>query len=377
MSFLACKEGKESFTGKYQLDLIGLKNVSTGELEIVGESDDYFGKITFHSKKKRVFEIGLKHESGDSLHFTLPGGGGFLHLKKADSVWNGKFKYFGIKAGLQAKKIGKASNELEALVRLKPVGKGIISTEREEAFPCFDAKNQTLYFSREQKLFASKLVGSEWKTPEQLPFSKDFNDSAPRIFQNGQTLLFTSNRPAGTDSNKKNLWQVKKEEDAWQGPSPLPFPVNIDSLGDYHGVVSESGNVYFISYNREGGFGRSDIYSGALKPDGTFEVTNLGESVNSEMSEADVFVAPDEKYILFASTGREDSFGADDIYVSFKNPKGWSKPQNIGPKVNSFAYEYGPWVDDSNGFLYFNSYRRGASDIYRIKVDELEVFDKK
>ncbi|MEO0876709.1 MAG: flagellar motor protein MotB, partial [Bacteroidota bacterium] len=69
---------------------------------------------------------------------------------------------------------------------------------------------------------------------------------------------------------------------------------------------------------------------------------------------------------------REDSYGLDDIYISRNQVEGWSKPENLGPLVNSFAYEYGAWVDAKSGFLYFNSYRRGTSDIYRMPLRDVE-----
>ena len=94
------------------------------------------------------------------------------------------------------------------------------------------------------------------------------------------------------------------------------------------------------------------------------------------MSEADIFIDPDEKYLLFASTDRTESYGADDIYISFNKNGVWQTPKNVGPKVNSYAYEYGAWVDAENGYLYFNSYRRGSSDIYRIALSELEIFNE-
>lgn len=372
---LACQGNKEPFTGKYELEVKGMKNVSTGELEIVGEPDDYFGRITFKSKRDRVYEIGLLYDGNDSLYFTLPGNGGFLSLKKNDSMWTGNFKYFGIQAEVKAKKIGSPSMELEKLVSLKPIGRGIISTAQEETFPSYDPTNQILYFCRDQKIFSSQLKGNSWEEPAQLPFSAAFNDSAPYVFNKGQALLFTSNRPIQNDgSKKKNLWQVNRTDGAWDTPQPLPSPINIDTLGDYHGAISGNGNLYFISYGREGGFGRSDIFFGTKNKEADFQVANLGARINSEKSEADVYIDPNEKFLLFASTGREDSFGADDIYISFRDGESWSTPQNLGPEVNSFAYEYGAWVDQSNGYLYFNSFRRGTSDIYRIKLDKLEVF---
>ena len=373
---VSCRESKEPIMGTYTLEVNGIKNVTTGELEIVGEKNDYFGKITLHSNRERVYAIGLNHSNEDSLAFILPGKGGYLRLKKDSVAWKGTFKYFGLEAEIRASKTGPPSVAMKALVHLKPVGPGVISTDEEESFPSFDNTNRLLYFTRAQKIYASKLTGTYWEEPERLSFSQDFDDSAPYVLDNGESVLFTSNRPLDqTETRKKNLWWVEKSTDAWSDPKPLPYPVNVDSLGDYHGAISANGKVYFISYNRNGGFGRSDIYQAARDSNGDFEVSNLGKQINSEKSEADIYIDPEERYLLFAATGREDSYGADDIYISRKEGDHWGVPYNLGPKVNSFAYEYGSWIDQENKFLYFNSFRRGTSDIYRVGLSELEIFD--
>ncbi len=378
MLILSCKDYQDPIIGKYTLEVSGIKNVSTGELELVGEAHDYFGKITLYAKRERVYAIGLEYETADSLAFIMPGKGGFLRLKKDNGAWQGNFKYFGLEAEITALKSGPASDALKALSDLKPLGQGIISTNEEESFPSYDPAYHVLYFTREQKIYASKLKGTEWEKPVRLPFSQEFDDSAPYVLDDGQAVLFTSNRPLDSmESKKKNLWVVERSNEVWGNPKPLPHPVNIDSLGDYHAAVAANGNTYFISYNREGGFGRSDIYKAIQDSTGNFEVSNLGKTINSEKSEADVYIDPDDKYLLFAATGREDGFGADDIFISKKQGEQWGEPYNLGPKVNSFAYEYGAWVDQENGFLYFNSFRRGTSDIYRIGLEELEVFDAK
>ncbi|WP_111683595.1 TolB-like translocation protein [Winogradskyella tangerina] len=371
----SCTKFKDPVIGKYTLEVTELKNVTTGQLEIVGEPDDYFGRITFNANRPRVYEIGLSHKSEDSLHFRLPGNNGFLSLKKQDSLWKGNFKYFGIKAALKAKKIGDPSSELQDLVNLKPLGKGIISTEKEESFPSFDSKNKILYFTRDQKLWSSKFNNNQWQVPEQLSFSQNDNDIAPYVYNNGNSLIFSSNRLLDSSFNKKNIWKVNNSNGIWDTPSALPYPINIDSIGDYHPSIAKNGSIYFISYNRKDGYGRSDIYKAVESNSGMYEVENLGSMINSELSEADVYVDPNEDYILFASTGREDSYGADDIYISFNRDSGWSTPKNLGSKVNSYAYEYGAWVDVENSFLYFNSFRRGTSDIYRIPLSEIDAFN--
>ena len=377
ITFVSCNQSKDSISGNYKLTVENMKNVSSGELEIVGAGNDYFGKIVFHGKRERTFELGMQFQNRDSMYFSLPGNGGFVSLKAEDSNWKGKFKYFGLQADIIAQRIADPSEELKNLLSLRPLGEGIISSEKEESFPTYDSTNEILYFTRDQKLFSSHWNGSQWEVPIQLPFSKKYNDSAPYLFNKGSSLLFTSNRPIDSnESNKKNLWTVSRTANGWTEPSPLPHPINIDTLGDYHGAITSDANIYFISYNRKGGYGRSDIYHGKEDESGDYKVYNLGPQINSELSEADVYIDPNGDYILFASTGRSDSYGADDIYISFRGQVGWTTPINLGPEVNSYAYEYGPWVDNQNGYLYFNSYRRGKSDIYKVELNKIDAFKK-
>lgn len=374
--FSACTSKESSLSGTYSLEISGAKNIRNGTIDLIGESGDYFGKITLFGQRERVYEIGLSKETSDSLLFIMPGNGGFLHIDKSDSTWSGKFKYFGIQADIKANKSGPISPELGALAKLSPLAKDIISTSGEESFPSFDPSSNTLYFCRDQKIFSSVYTNKAWSLPELLPHSEGFNNSAPYVFNGGKSLLFTSNRQLdSTEHKKKNLWTMNQIDGKWSYPKPLPSPINVDSLGDYHGAISNDETIYFVSFNRPDGSGRSDLYMAKQRNSQSYFVSNLGYQINSEKSEADVFVDPNERYLLFASTDREDSYGADDIYISFRDGDSWSTPQNLGSKVNSYAYEYGAWVDHENGYLYFNSYRRGTSDIYRVELDDLEVFN--
>ena len=374
LSLLGCSVPDSTPVGSYTLEVEGMKNSKQGQMEIVGEAGDYFGKLTFISERPRVFEIGLVYNSPDSLSFLMPGKGGYLNLKRTDSIWDGDFKYFGLQATIKGTRTGMPSDQMQELVSLKPIGSNVISTDAEERFPSFDAQANTLYFSRSGVLLFSKLKENQWSEPDTLTFSGEYNDNAPSLDFQFKTMTFTSNRPISPDApKKKNLWQSSKDNGEWSNPIPYPHPVNVDSLGDYHSSQAKEA-IYFISYNRQGGFGRSDIYVGQPNEADAYEVENLGAVINTELSEADVFIDPDERFLLFASTGRDDGYGADDIYISFKQNDQWQTPINLGPEVNSYAYEYGAWVDYKNAFLYFNSYRRGTSDIYRVPLYQISAF---
>lgn len=374
---VSCQSEEITPNGKYEVSVTNKDGFSENVLEIVGEEGDYFGYIEFNGKRKRNYPIGLNFRSQDSLSFIMSGGG-YLRLKKDEDIWRGNFKYFGLQLEVEAKKVGEASQSLRDLVALKPLSVGKLSTDEDEAFPCYDYDSKTLYFTRSGKIYQSTETGYlTFSEPELVSFSKEFNNSAPYVYNDGNAMLFTSNRPLPySTKKKKNLWITLKDTNGnWEDPISLVSPVNIDSLGEYHAAISSKSNVFFVSYNRPGGFGRSDIYKATPKGD-KYLVENLGEVVNTKASEADAFIHPEEKYLLIASTDREDSFGADDIYVTFQREGKWTELVNLGSKVNSFAFDYGAWIDAKEEYFYFNSYRRGTSDLYRIPFKEIEILQE-
>jgi Tol biopolymer transport system component len=134
---------------------------------------------------------------------------------------------------------------------------------------------------------------------------------------------------------------------------------------DYYPTLTRTGTLYFSS-NRQGGLGENDIYR-ARRVDGRWTPPeNLGRGVNSEFREFDPFIAPDESYVIFAST-RPGGLGGSDLYISFRNARGeWDEPKNMGPSVNSAASDYTPILCPDGRYLFFTSSREGQDDIFWI-----------
>lgn len=62
----------------------------------------------------------------------------------------------------------------------------------------------------------------------------------------------------------------------------------------------------------------------------------LNDMINYDKMEWDPLIAKDESFLLFASRDREDSYGGQDFYVSFKNDQGeWMKAKHLGKEINS------------------------------------------
>ena len=131
------------------------------------------------------------------------------------------------------------------------------------------------------------------------------------------------------------------------------------------------GTVYFAS-DRERGLGRSDLYKATPGPSG-YAVESLGPALNTERSEPDVFVDPQQRFIIFARTDDPKGYGGDDLWLSIQTEDGWSEPQNLGPEINSPEYEYGPALSADGRILYFTSHRDGDADLFEIGAEEVGI----
>ena len=80
---------------------------------------------------------------------------------------------------------------------------------------------------------------------------------------------------------------------------------------------------------------------------------NLGPVVNNRYSVGDVFVAPDESYLITTVWGDPESSGESDLYISHRDKDGnWGKAINIGAPINSPDNEGCPTVSPDGEFLF-------------------------
>lgn len=277
-------------------------------------------------------------------------------------------------AALGALSAGEAGTQ-PAPERIAP---GVISTEGGEAFPALSPDGETLWFAthdpdwRHHEVVFSRRGEDGWGAPEVAPFSGGWwSDRAPRPSPDGRRLFFASNRPRSGekehDPRDYDIWMVEREPGGgWGEPRLVPDPVSTASP-EYHPSPAASGGLYFASFDRPGGRGRSDLH--VARPDGGgWTVERLGEAINSPHSEPDVYVDPHERFLIVTSTGRPDAFGADDLYLSVRRDDGWSPLVHLGAPVNSEAFEYGATVSPDGRWLWFTSHRGDSADVYRIET---------
>ncbi len=253
---------------------------------------------------------------------------------------------------------------------------GTISTDQNQTFPTIDPVDGSLWFSVYQRNFGRQIIvrapwnGTSWQQPQPASFSLE-GDRAPRFSPDGAWLYFTSARPVpqGVSLGDMNIWRVRRTAAGWSEPEVLPTPVNSPAGRNIHNVVTRQ--ALYLASNRPGGAGRSDIYRIPLQGDGFGSAQRLGPQINDEYSQPDLYVSPDESWMIVAITDHPDGLGGDDLYFVERDGDGWGRPRNLGAGINSAEYEYGPSVSPDGAWLYFTSHRDGSAHVYRIPLSEI------
>lgn len=117
---------------------------------------------------------------------------------------------------------------------------------------------------------------------------------------------------------------------------------------------------------------QEDFYLSIKGKAGWGKAKNVGYPINTNQNEGAQTVTSDGQYMFFTACGRQDGLGSCDIYVSGKTKTGWSRPMNIGPPVNTSAWETQPSISPDGKTLYFVSNRKGGKGKMDIWMSQLK-----
>ena len=243
---------------------------------------------------------------------------------------------------------------------------GVVCTGEDESHPAFSPDGRTLYFLKNTPNFdfwtivVTRFEKGRWSEPEVAPFSGQYSDADPFITRDGSKLFFISTRPApGKTGEDLDLWFMERTPGGWGEPRRLAEPVSSPGA-EWFPTVADDGTLYFGS-DRAGGHGACDLYRCRRVNGEYLAPENLGEPVCSRANEVEPYIAPDQRYLIFAASGKQGGQGAFDLFVSYHRDSTWSAPVNLGHGVNSGAWDFSPRVSPDGRYLFFTS-SRGFSD---------------
>ncbi len=253
---------------------------------------------------------------------------------------------------------------------------GVVSTEKHELNSVFSADGREFYFTIQSgqmkwKIMVIKKENNRWSKPMLASFSGQYSDVDLFISPDGRKLFYCSNRPIeenGTAKNDFDIWVVERKNDNWSQPMHLGSPINSEEA-EFYPSVTRDGTLYFQS-RRADSRGARDIYRSKPVNDKYEKIENVGDVINSELFEGDALISPDEDYLIF-SVNRPGGFGQGDLFVSFRDKNDrWTKPENMGDKINTEHNENCPILSPDGKFLFFT--RNG--DIYWLDAGVIQSF---
>lgn len=276
---------------------------------------------------------------------------------------------------------GRYMGQEEPGTKPKMFAPNFISTEEQEFGSVFNSKGTEFYFgvdvNGKNEIRYSKMNGNQWTKPETILSHELYGYNDPFLSNDENRLYFISKRALDGEGELKDvdIWYVELFDDGWS--EPINTGSNINTHGnEYYISFTNNGTMYFSSdghIRQDTTRTDHDIYFSKFIDNEFQKPVLLDEAVNTTNYEADVFVSPDESYIIFCSA-RDSGFGRGDLYISFKNSDGkWTKAANMGNEINTPNYEYCPFVTKDGKYLFYTS----NQDIYWVSTEIINEIKEK
>jgi hypothetical protein len=240
---------------------------------------------------------------------------------------------------------------------------GIISVGDYDSHVEFSITGDTLYFVKsgpdlsKWTICVSYFRNKKWTDPEVAPFSGQYIDADPFFTKDGKTLYFISNRPIdrnGPPKEDMDIWKMEKTKKGWSEPAHLDEPVN-SNKSEYYPTIADNNTMYFGS-RREGGKGGADIYRSEFVNGKYQQPVNLGDAINTNGSEYEPFISPDERFLIFLAARPDDLVNAD-LFISYYHNGIWTQAEKLPPPFNTEVTEFSPKVTRDKKYFFFASTR--------------------
>ena len=266
------------------------------------------------------------------------------------------------------------ANPIQKEISITNLGDSI-NSDAAEYFPSITVQDSLFLFMRRNNLtredfYASTITKNGFSKAKLL--TGNLNDADKKgsmsLTQDLNTLYFAADYgPKGY--GRYDIYKVSKTAKGWSEPKNLGHNINSDYWDSAPSIAPDGQALYFCS-NRPGGYGGIDIYVAYRNEKGYWnEAVNMGPTINTAADEQTPFIHADNRSLYFSSNGWP-GFGGADLFVSRKKLYGtWSTPMNLGYPINTYENE-GSIAVASNGMdAYIASDRadsKGGLDIYKV-----------
>ncbi len=251
---------------------------------------------------------------------------------------------------------GKYMGQEEPNLQPEIFAPNIVSTGMTEINACFSPDYKEFFYSiilpnGQFVIMSMSYINNKWTEPEVADFSGEYSEADPFITSDGKWLYYVSKKPVDSTKIIKadwDIWRLEKINGVWSNPERLGSEINSDA-DDIYPTLTRNGTLYFSS-GRIGENNR-DIYYAKSSGKEFEHSVRLSDTINSRW-EGDIYISPEEDYMIFRSFGRKEGSG---LYISFKKKGQWNLPIRMSKEINMTGRELCPIVSPDGKFFFFTS----------------------
>lgn len=263
---------------------------------------------------------------------------------------------------------------------LKPkvFAEGIISTEEGAEFgSVFTENGEEIYFGVDldgrAEIRHASIIDGKWTHPITIISHGEYSYNDPFLSPDESRLYYISNMPVSAKDtiSDYDIWYSIKEKGKWSAPINAGTEINTDR-NEFYISFTKSGAMYFASHRGKELKRKHDldIYRSECLDSVYQTPINVGDAINTSGYEGDVFIAPDESYIIFSSA-RRSGLGKADLYISFKDENNyWTKAVIMGEPISSENHEICPFVTRDGKYFFYTS----NQDIYWVSTELINSY---
>ena len=224
-----------------------------------------------------------------------------------------------------------------------------------------------------QDIWVAKSITGVFEDVQHPPYpiNNALPNSVTAITPSGNEVVVINRFHENGGMDKGFSLSRKTKEGNWTFPESMNIENYFNTNSDVNLAMSADGNTIILSMERPDSYGENDLYVSFKKgPNEWTEPKNLGHKVNTSKRETTPYISEDGKRIFFSSN-RYESIGGNDVYFIERQDdtwENWSVPFRFVSPINSEADDSQPYFNSATGYLYFTSNRDGSSDIYRAKL---------
>lgn len=275
----------------------------------------------------------------------------------------------------------------QAATRIKRENLGkYVNSPFEEICPVISPDGKSLYFTRamhpgnvspDQDIWVSTIDNAGMfgeATNLGAPINTAQHNSSFSITPDGNTMLL-NNRYMPDGTLRKGLSITRRTAQGWSFPESVHIQnyYNDNEYAEF--TMSQNGKVLIMTAQRKDSYGSKDLYVSFLQANNTWsEPRNMGSVLNTADGEISPFVASDGVSLYYSTAGLS-GYGSLDVFMSKRLDDtwlNWTEPQNLGPGVNSDAWDTYYTIPASGEYAYFVSDKEsfGENDVFRVKLDK-------